>query len=304
LPHEAKHRTLRVMQLGLVPPIVNRNPRFDPPAWEAGAGIDELAEAARAADRLGYEFLAFPGHVAIPTEVAAVRGGVYWDQPSTMGYIAACTERVRLAAYCVVVGYYHPLQIAKSYGTIDRLSGGRLILGLGVGSLQQEFELLGKPFEDRGERADDAIRAVRASLSTASPSYDGSHYRFGGWVLEPHAVQERVPIWIGGRTMRSLRRALELGDGWCPFGLTIDQLEPMLDQRRDAIGERGGFDVVLAPEPPLDPSGDADGVAATLDRYRRAGATMLNMRFRHQSLAHYIEQLEAMASLAASTGWD
>src|SRR5438067_13614391 len=132
------------MRLGLVPPIVNRNPRFDPPVWEVAAGGHELLDVARAAERLGYAFLAFPGHVAIPTDVAAVRGGVYWDPVATMAYVASCTERIRLASYCVVLGYFHPLQIAKSYGTIDRLSAGRLILGVGVGSLREEFELLGR----------------------------------------------------------------------------------------------------------------------------------------------------------------
>src|SRR5437879_3970069 len=108
-----------MLRLGLVPPVVNRNPRFDPLAWEERAGIAELADVARAADRLGYDFICFPSHVAIPAEVARVRGGVYWDPVATMSYVAACTERIRLAAYCVVIGYFHPPQIAKSYGTID-----------------------------------------------------------------------------------------------------------------------------------------------------------------------------------------
>jgi probable F420-dependent oxidoreductase len=286
------------LRFGLVPPIVNRNPRFDPPAWEESAGIDELAQVAAEAERLGFEFVCFPGHIAIPANVAETRGGVYWDPVATMSFIAARTSRIRLAAYCVVLGYYHPLQIAKSYGTIDRLSGGRLILGVGVGSLQQEFELLGAPFEGRGERADDAIRALRASLSAREPSYSGTHYSFDGWVLEPHAMQEHVPMWVGGRTGRSLRRALELGDGWCPFGLTLEELLPLLDARRDEIEHRGAdFEMVLAPEPPLDPAGEPGEATAVIERYREAGATMLNLRFRHTSLQHYLEQLEAMTNI-------
>ncbi|MFN2545749.1 MAG: LLM class F420-dependent oxidoreductase [Actinomycetota bacterium] len=291
------------MRLGMVPAVVNRNPRFDPADWELDAGIEELAEVAGAAERLGYEFICFPGHVAIPTEVARVRGGVYWDQLSTMGFLAARTERIKLASYCVVLGYYHPLQIAKSYGTLDRISGGRLILGVGVGSLREEFELLGRPFEERGARADDAIRALRASLSTREPEYHGEYFDFADWILEPHAVQARVPIWVAGRSMRSLRRALELGDGWIPFGMTLEELMPMLDRRREEIARRGpGFDVVLAPEPPLDPVGDREGSLRAVERYAAAGATALTVRVRHDSLPHYLEQLEALAAIATDAG--
>jgi alkanesulfonate monooxygenase SsuD/methylene tetrahydromethanopterin reductase-like flavin-dependent oxidoreductase (luciferase family) len=192
-----------------------------------------------------------------------------------------------------VLGYYHPLQIAKSYGTVDRLSGGRLILGVGVGSLQQEFELLGAPFEDRGRRGDDALRALRASLSQRMPVYHGAYYDYEGFVVEPHAVQERVPIWIGGRTKRSLRRALELADGWSPFKLSIEELKPILDERRDEIAAHEGFDLVFPPDPPLDPIGDPSGVDEVLAAYRSLGATALALRFLHRSREHYVEQLEA-----------
>ena len=281
-----------MLGLGIVPPIVNRNPRFSPPEWELHAEIDDLADAIQAAERLGYEFACFPQHVAIPAEGEERRGKIYWDPAATMGYIAARTSSIKLATYVIVLGYYHPLQIAKTFGTLDRISGGRLILGVGVGSLEPEFRLLDRPFEDRGARADDALRALRASMSTRVPKYKGEFYEFDGFVVDPHAVQEHVPIWIGGRTPRSLRRALELADGWSPFGLTLDQLKPIIEAKRDEIGS--SFDVVLAPEPPLDPSGKPDETAEVIQNYAAAGATKLNLRFHHDSAAHYVEQLEAM----------
>jgi probable F420-dependent oxidoreductase len=210
-----------------------------------------------------------------------------------MGFIAARTSRIKLCAYVIVLGYYHPLQIAKTFGTVDRLSGGRLILGVGVGSLQPEFELLGVDFEGRGRRADDTLKALRASLGKKEPVYDGEFYRYNGFIVDPHAVQKRVPIWVGGRTKRSLRRAVELADGWAPFRLTLEELEPMLS----SVEVPSGFELVLAPEPPLDPAGRADEAAQTVERYRSIGATMLNLRFEHSSLEHYLEQLEAMAKL-------
>ena len=284
------------MRFGLVPPLVHRNPRFDPPSWETSAQIDDLAVIARRADELGFDFMCFPGHVAIPEDVGAVRGLVYWDPVATMSYIAAHTSRLKLCAYVVVLGYYHPLQIAKSYGSVDRLRGGRVILGVGVGSLQQEFELLGVPFEDRGARADDAMKALRTSLSQRTPVYHGDYYDYEGFVVEPHAVQEHVPIWVGGRTRRSLRRALELADGWAPFKLKLDELRPMLAERRAELDARPGFDLIFPPDPPLDPVGDPDETDAVVSAYRDAGATGLTLRFTHSSRDQYLAQLEAFAA--------
>ena len=87
----------------------------------------------------------------------------------------------------LVLGYHHPLAIAKRYGTLDVVTGGRVILGVGVGSLQEEFELLGAPFDDRGARADDAMRALRASLSQPEPEYHGEYYDFEGFLVDPCA---------------------------------------------------------------------------------------------------------------------
>jgi len=287
------------MRFGLVPPIVHRNPRFAPPEWEFRATIDDLAGIAARADELGYDFICFPGHVAIPEEVAETRGHVYWDPVAAMSYVAAHTSRIKLAAYVVVLGYHHPLEICKSYGCVDLLSKGRLILGTGVGSLEQEFRMLGAPFEDRGARADDALRALRVSLGKRSPVYHGSYYDYEGFVVEPHATTERVPIWVGGRSRRSLRRALELADGWSPFKLQLDELGPILDGLRDQMVARGeGFDLIFPPDPPLDPLGDPEGALACVEEFRSAGATGLALRFRHASREHYERQLEAFAGVA------
>jgi alkanesulfonate monooxygenase SsuD/methylene tetrahydromethanopterin reductase-like flavin-dependent oxidoreductase (luciferase family) len=107
-----------------------------------------------------------------------------------------------------------------------------VILGVGVGSLREEFELLDASFDDRGPRADDAMRALRAALSKREPEYHGPYYDFSGFVVDPHACQARVPLWVGGRTARSLRRAVALGDGWAPFGLRTAELGEMLARAR------------------------------------------------------------------------
>ena len=281
------------MRLSVVTPVLTRVPGAHA-RWEQAAGMAELVEIARAADRLGYHHLTCSEHVGIPTDVAEVRGATYWDPLATFGYLAAVTERVRLATYVLVLGYHHPLEIAKRYGTLDLVSGGRLILGVGVGSLREEFELLGAPFEDRGARADDALVALRASLSREQPAYHGSHYDYDGFVVRPCAVQPRVPLWVGGRTRRSLRRAAALADGWAPFGVSVAQVADWLA----GIDLPDGFEVVISPERALDPSDGASVCADALGALAGAGTTIVAARVVHHSLAHYLEQLEALAGCA------
>lgn len=279
------------MRYGIITPVILLNPRVVN-AWEQGAGIDELEEVVRAADRLGYHHLTASNHIAIPHAASERRGRRYWDPAVTLGYVAAITQRIRLATFCLVLGYHHPLEIVKRFGTLDRASRGRLILGLGVGSLQEEFEMLGRTFEGRGERGDDAIRAIRASWGVREPSYAGPHWEFGDVTVDPTPVQERVPIWIGGRTARSLRRAVELGDAWVPFALEPEQVKDMLHR----LGRPA--DVGLAPEPPLDPTGHPDRVRREIERHRGCGATILNLRFRSESVDHHLEQMEAFTEIA------
>jgi probable F420-dependent oxidoreductase len=270
------------VDLGIVTPVVNLNPRFDPPAWERHGGIDDIVEVACAAERLGYRWVSCPEHVVIPEATAATRGGRYWDPVATLSFVAASTDTIGLLTHVLVLGYHHPLEVVKRYGTLDVASGGRVILGVGVGSLEPEFELLGAPFAGRGARADDALRAIRTSFSERVPTYSGTHFEYSGFVVEPSGVQSHVRIWVGGRSRRSLRRALELGD----VGAALEARATRLD-------------IVLAPEPPLDPVGDPGAAATAMRDYGAIGATGLSLRFRHDSRAHYIEQLEAMTEVAA-----
>lgn len=280
------------MKLGIATPVVT-NIAGAALTWERDAGVEDIGRVAEAADRLGYHHLTCSEHIGIPASEAERRGARYWDPLATLGYVAARTERIRLVTMTLVLGYHHPLAIVKRYGTLDHVSRGRVILGVGVGSLKEEFDLLSAPFEDRGPRADDALRALRAALSSNEPSYDGEYYSFGGLIVDPCALQAHMPIWVGGRTRRSLRRALTLAEGWAPFGISIETAAEWL-RARDVPPD---FDVVLAADRPLDPIGNPEATRETLRAMAEAGTTIVSARFVHRSLEHYLEQIHALAEL-------
>jgi probable F420-dependent oxidoreductase len=291
--------TPAAMRLGLVTPVVTRHPENDA-AWTEDAGPAEIAAIARAADRLGFHHLTCSEHVAIPVAATPIRGARYYDPLATFGFLAAQTTAIRFVTHVLVLGYHHPLAIAKRYGTLDRISGGRLVLGVGVGTLAEEFRLLGAEFDARGAIYEDALRALRAAFGRRAPQYRGTHFHFDDVIVDPCGVQADVPIWLGGRTPRSLRRALVFGDGWDPFGLSLEQLEALLPGARAWPAWRDRtrpFDLVLPIDRLLDPTDPAERAALIelLERYRTLGATIVNLRFRHTSLAQYVEQLEAVA---------
>jgi probable F420-dependent oxidoreductase len=291
------------VHLGIITPIVILLPRSHN-AWEVDASVDDLVAICRAADELGYHHLTASEHVAIPDDVEGRRGKRYWDLLATLSFVAAHTKSIRLATNMVVLPYHHPLEVLKHYGTLDRLSGGRLILGVGGGSLKEEFDVLGKPFHGRGPLIDDSIRAIKASWGQRMPDYRGSHFQFESFVVDPTGVQDHLPIWVGGRTRRSLRRAFELGDAWVPFLLGPDELRAMIEwgRGREAWQQRDQpLDIVLWPEPAVDPFTEADRIRRQAQEYTALGATILNYRFRSTSVAHHIDQMAKLVELLAES---
>ena len=271
--------------------------------WEVGATMEDFAKVVRAADRLGYSHLQCAEHVGIPAVEAPRRGARYYDPLATFGYFSAITSRIRFLTAVLVLGYHHPLEIAKRYGTLDVVSGGRVILGVGVGSLKQEFDVLGlggAEFTERGARGDDALRALRASLGGREPEYHGPYYDFGGLVIDPCAVQQDMPLWIGGRSARSLRRAVELGDGWMPFGLNYDEMTAFLTKAREFPSWHARskpLELILRPPGLLDPIGQPDAAAEHLRQLFAVGATRADLHIHSTSSAHFVEQLEALLQL-------
>jgi probable F420-dependent oxidoreductase len=293
--------SLPTSKYGLFTPVLIRMPGAE--AWEKDATIEDVGAIARTADRLGYDHLTCSEHIGIPFEQESARGARYYDPLSVFGYLSAITAKIRFATYVLVLGYNHPLEIAKRYGTLDVVSGGRLVLGVGVGSLKPEFDVLGlggEEFEQRGARGDDALRALRASLGQRVPEYHGPYYDFAGLIVDPCAMRQDVPLWIGGRSARSLRRALELADGWAPFGFSVDQLAAMIAAAKQGASwhaRKTPLEFVLRHEHALDPIGRPGETAAELRRVFEAGATRITLSLLSRSPQHYIDQLEALAAL-------
>ncbi len=284
------------MKLGIATPVVT-NVGGAALEWEKDAGVEDIGRVAEVADRLGYHHMTCSEHIGMPSSEAGRRGARYWDPLATFGYVAARTKQIRFATMTLVLGYHHPLAIVKRYGTLDHVSAGRVILGVGVGSLKEEFDLLGAPFDDRGARGDDALKALRAALPSNEPVYQGEFYSFGGLTVDPCALQPHMPIWVGGRTRRSLRRAVTLADGWCPFYVTIQTAANWLQQ----FELPPGFEVVMPAERPLDPVGKPEATRETLRELADGGTTTLSARFVHHSLQHYLEQLHALTELNRET---
>ncbi len=288
-------------------PSVAREP------WEDGAGPDELVAIARKADETGFAYIAVCDHVVVDRRPPSDRMGPGWYVTvATLAYLAAVTTHVRLLSSIAVIGYRHPLVTAKQWTTLDRLSGGRAILGVGVGWIESEFDVLGASFARRGALADEAIDVVRACfleeypvVSTPTFSLDGS---FG---MAPRPVQSPIPIWIGGRGRPALRRVAERGDGWIPQGTPRSEIAAeiaIVEEHRSRVRPEATIDYGYVSEPmyvgtpPFDVSdrptisGPPSVLAASMRWLGELGINHVQVRFRSRTVDEYLDQMDAFAS--------
>ncbi|MFI9255616.1 LLM class F420-dependent oxidoreductase [Streptomyces sp. NPDC053069] len=274
--------------------------------WEAGAGPKDLVAVARAVDSAGFDYLACCDHVGVPRRLAPAMSTVWYDPVATLAHLAAVTERVRLLSHVAVVGLRHPLLTAKQYATLDHLSGGRLILGVGAGHVREEFEALGADFERRGAVLDEVIDALRAALGAEEfPEHHGKTYDFAGLGQRPRPAQPYVPLWVGGSSPAAVRRAALKGDGWLPQGDPRERLPAQIErirQLRADHGIEGPFTVGAIAEPLYvgrpgwevgrrTLAGAPEEIAESLRAYPAMGVDRIQVRFRSRSRAELIEQI-------------
>ena len=226
---------------------------------------DTLKAIAQKAEALGYEYFGMSDHVIVATDVAsaypysesgkfyAQDTGVSLEQVTALGFVAAATNRIRLLTSVLVLPHRHPVLAAKMLATVDVLSKGRLIAGVGVGWMAEEIALLGgPPFTDRAKASDEYIEAFRELWTSETPVRDGAHVAFDNLLFAPKSAQTpHAPIWVGGEAKGARRRAGQLGDGWYPvaanprlpldtpdlYGRALDDVRNYAEQARRAPDE-------------------------------------------------------------------
>jgi len=279
--------------------------------WEDDADSSAIAALARQADAAGFFYIAVSDHVVVPKPMDEHMQTTWYDTVATLGWLAGITQRARLLSHVYVLAYRHPLHTAKSFMTLDELSGGRAILGTGVGHLQREFELLGLDFDARGAIADESIDVIRAAFTSEYP--DVTTPRFGHVSdagIAPRPRQARVPIWVGGSSKAALRRAAERGDGWLPQGTPRAEMSAsiayLLEHRKQTIGDEpidlGAISEVFYVGESTwyvgarTCTGTAGRIADRLNEFGAMGVSHVQVRFRSRVLQ---EQLDQMAAFGA-----
>src|ERR671925_88950 len=226
------------------------------PIWQLT--IAEAESLAVRAEELGLDGVFVPDHILAKPATTQHYGGHWPDPFSLLAYLAGRTQRIHVGASVIVLPYRSALVAAKAAATVDQVSGGRFIFGVGVGWDEAEFLDLGLPFRERGRLSDDYIRAIKAAWAGDMPEYKGDYASFSGATFAPRPAQRpHPPIWVGGApgavSSPAVRRCAELGDAWHPLGLTLDDIEKGYATVRDLAtrqGRRGPLG--LAPRNRLD----------------------------------------------------
>ena len=290
-----------VLAYGMQLPVQALSSRVSMP-WEQQGTVDDMVRAAQACDDAGFLYVAVCHHVAIPREPAETMSTQWFDPIATLAHLAAHTTRTRLMTNVFVAAYQHPLVAAKAFATLDALSRGRAIVGIGAGHVEGEFDALGVAFKGRGEITDHALGVIIDALTNEWTGDVGQRPRP---VQQPHP-----PIWIGGSGKPALRRVAHLGDGWIPQATPLDRLGDDIEwilRERDrvrpgATPEIGYHLVAYVGEPSWDlPQGVRSGSPQRIIDFANArlgslGVSHVQVRLPAQSCGELCDQIAAFGA--------
>jgi probable F420-dependent oxidoreductase len=268
---------------------------------------EAIVTFAREAERREVASLWVSDHVVFPRTATGSYPGGRFPHPPDKPYLepvtvltaaAVSTERARLGSSVFILGHRHPVVMAKMLASIDVLSGGRLICGVGVGWWKEELEILGVPFHARGRQADEALKVFKALWTMDNPVFDGEFFHFRDIGFAPKPVQKpHPPIWVGGDSPGAFRRVVTLGDGWHATSKSPAQLGEALGRLRaaaDAAGRRWET-ITLSLRFSLSDELLAQGRQAVIDQlgeYKRLGLSHVLLDFRRDDLTQMLDILD------------
>lgn len=255
---------------------------------------ETIAAVARAAEEAGFESFWGGEHLAltdpqtpgspIPPHVEFV------DLNVTMAFAAAHTRRLRFGTGIMILPLRNPVVLAKQLASVDVLSGGRLIFGIGIGNLEFEFNAVGMPFDHKGRRAEEALAAMKALWTMERAEFRGRYFSFGGVRAEPRPIQQPHPeIVFGGKTVHAFSRTARLGNGWYGYALDLEATRTCIEGIRVACGAVGRRFEEL--ELSITPKGELDRDLAR--RYADLGVSRLILPPRGRNAAEALRAISA-----------
>jgi probable F420-dependent oxidoreductase len=278
------------------------------PIWQLSMADAETL--ALRAEELGFDGVFVPDHILAKPATTQHYGPSWPDPFSLLAFFAGRTRRIQVGTSVIVLPYRNPLVTAKAAATVDQVSGGRLIFGIGVGWDAEEFHDLGLPFRQRGAVTDEYLRIIKTAWASDVPSFSGQYFTFGGATFAPRPVQQpHPPVWVGGSpaaiSSAALRRAAELGDAWHPLGLSFADLERGIGMLRALAAQAGRRDAVqVAPRHLLQLTARAQGsaraafegspaeIAADIRRAQALGCTYLTFDLPRTEVLDMVQTME------------
>lgn len=252
-----------------------------------------IIDSAIAAENYGFDSVWLTDHLALPETEAGIFGHIY-ESLTTMSYLAASTRTIKLGLSTLVLPQRNPIEVAKSLATLDNLSGGRLIVSVGIGWSKGEYENLGYEFHTRGKRMNEAIKILRTCWrGQSNVSFHGEYYHFENMIFSPTPVQAGgPPLWVAGDSQKALKRAIGLSDGWHPNASSAMALKESLDDVKSIIQIRP-FTIAVrvaiqlgdhhTPEQSTIISGNTEQIIQQIYDYQNAGMNYAVLHFRVNS---------------------